>query len=258
MATIINAISDVKDVVQGITGFCRIWNNQFQYMEEQQIESFPFPCGFVETLMPQTHSQLSSGYTESDVTFKIHIGAVEYDAQDGTLEQNTSVFALRDAVVSALTYYAPRGCSPLMKISEEQDYQHTNVYHFIINFQCGFVDSSGAKIPLEKLAPTDLETIVNYTNNINAPIINTFNVVQPTDTLAAYYVVQADGETTIYPKDALGNSISGFAVTSVQVEIKPLLPTNYTYDINGGLITFVNVELYAGQTIFVLYRKPIN
>lgn len=258
MASIINAIDDIKDVLQDITGFCRIWNNQFRYMEDQTIESFPFPCSFVEVVMPQTHSQLSAGYTESDVTFKIHLGAVEYDAIDGTLEQNTSIFTLRDSVVAALTYYAPRGCGPLMKISEEQDYEHTNVYHFILSFQCGFIDATGAETVYEKAAPTDLETIVNYTNNINAPIINNYNVVQPTETLAAYYVVQTNGENNIYPKDALGVSISGYEVTSVQVEVKPLLPANYTYDINGGLITFVDIELYAGQTIFVLYRKPIN
>ena len=164
MAGIKNAITDLITKLSPITNdFCRIWNNQFRYMEEQKIESFPFPCSFIEVQMQQVHSQLSSGVTESDVTFKIHLGAVEYDAQDGTLEQNTSIFTLRDSVVKALTGYEPTGCSKLMKIAEQQDYEHTDVYHYIIYFQCSFIDTTGEEDQYFTNPPTTLQ--VNTTIN---------------------------------------------------------------------------------------------
>lgn len=161
-----NAILDIKAQLQTAIGFCRIFNNQFRYMEEGTVESFPFPCTFIEVQMPQEHSQLSSGVTESDVTFKIHIGQVEYDAQDGTLEENKSIFALRDQVVKLLTYFEPSGCSRLMKIREEQDFEHTNVYHYQIHFQCSFIDTTGQEDTFYKAPPTELDLTVQKVNYI--------------------------------------------------------------------------------------------
>jgi hypothetical protein len=161
-----NAILDIKGQLQTLIGFSRIWNNQFRYMEEGKVESFPMPCTFIEVVMPQDHSQLSSGVTESDVTFKIHIGQNEYDAQDGTLEENKSIFALRDQVVKSLTYYEPSGCSRLMKIREEQDYEHSNVYHYIVEFQCSFIDTTGQLDQFYKQPPTDLNLTVTKVNSL--------------------------------------------------------------------------------------------
>ena len=129
-------------------------------MEERTIESFPMPCSFVEVIIPQDHAQLASGYTVSDVVFRVHVAAVEYDAQNGTLEQNYSIFTLRDTVVALLTYYEPRGCSHLQKISEQQDYEHTDVYHYIIDFKCSFIDTTGAEVTYFKAAPTTLDLTV--------------------------------------------------------------------------------------------------
>jgi hypothetical protein len=162
MAGINNAISDITSRLERLVGFCRIWNNQLKYMEEQKIESFPFPCSFVEVVVPQDHSQLASGYTESDVKFRIHLGQVEYDAMDGTLEQNTSIFALRDSVVASLTYFEPTGCNRLMKIEEEQDYQHTNVYHYIITFTTSFIDTTGGIVYQTTTPPTGLQINVSH------------------------------------------------------------------------------------------------
>ena len=151
MAGINNAIIDLTTRLQNAVGFCRIWNNQLRYMEDGAIESFPMPCSFVEVVMSQQHTQLSSGFTESDVTFRVHLAAVEYDAQNGTLEQNYSIFTLRDTVVALLTYFEPSGCSRLMKIAEQQDYEHTNVYHYVVDFQCSFIDTTGGIVLQESL-----------------------------------------------------------------------------------------------------------
>jgi len=42
-----NAILDIKGQLQTLIGFSRIWNNQFRYMEEGKIESFPMPLSLI-------------------------------------------------------------------------------------------------------------------------------------------------------------------------------------------------------------------
>jgi hypothetical protein len=112
------------------------------------------PCAFVEVL-PQQFSQLGGGYQQSDVDFRIHIGQDQYDAGDGDMEQNTTIFDLRDLVYAALAGYKPTMCGELFKISEEQDYQHSNIYHYIIDFRTGFIDKSASAL----IEPTTVENM---------------------------------------------------------------------------------------------------
>ena len=154
----------IQDIMARLTteagiSFVRVWNNQLQWMEQQQIEAFPFPAAFVEVQMPNSYDQAAMGITVSDVVFRVHLCTVEYDAQDGTMEQNLSIFTLRDTVIKALTYYKPTGCGNLQKVNEEQDYQHTNVYHYIVDFKCAFVDDKGdtRQGQITTGPPTDVE-----------------------------------------------------------------------------------------------------
>lgn len=160
MAGIKDPINDLLALIEtGSIKFARVWNNQFQYMEDKSIESFPMPCAFIETI--QDVSQAALGITVADVTFRVHIGAVEYDAQDGTMEQNLSIFALRDEIIALLTYYELTGCSGLQKVAEEQDYAHTNVYHYIVDFKCSFVDTKGDTTQTQIEAGPPIELIID-------------------------------------------------------------------------------------------------
>jgi hypothetical protein len=154
---IADAINDLMDLVETSSiKFCRIWNNQFQWMEEQQIEAFPMPCCFIETILP--NDQAAIGITVADCIFRVHIGMNELDSGTGRMEENINIFTLRDEIISLLTYKELSGCSGLQKINEEQDYSHTNVYHYIIDFKCSFVDTKGDKTQGQITNfPTDLE-----------------------------------------------------------------------------------------------------
>lgn len=166
MAGIKDVITDLLAKIETNTSFkyVRVFNNQFQQMEDGTVESFPMPCVFLEIVAPQTYDQLGIGYTISDLFIRVHIGQVEYDAGDGTLEQNLSIFALRDSVIHLLQYYQPVGCGGMMKIAEQQDYQHTNVYHYTIDFKCAFVDTLGKTDGdlIIKDPPTDLELNASF------------------------------------------------------------------------------------------------
>lgn len=142
MAGIKTPITDLLALIETSSiKYARVWNNQFQWMEEQSIEAFPMPCAFVELSSPKGGAGL--GIITSDIVFRIHIGANELDAQDGTMEQNVNIFALRDELIALLNYKELTGCSGLQMVNEEQDYSHTNVYHYIIEFLCSFIDTSG-------------------------------------------------------------------------------------------------------------------
>ena len=156
-----DVITDLLTLLTEITDlqYVRVFNNQFAQMENGTVESFPMPCSFIEIVSPNNYDQLGVGYTISDLNIRVHLGIVEYDAGSGNMEQNLTIFALRDKVIKKLTYHELSGCSGLMKIAESQDYEHTNVYHYMIDFKCSFVDNAGATDSdlIIKEPPTDLE-----------------------------------------------------------------------------------------------------
>lgn len=145
MAGILAPIQDLLDRLKTIEGvnFVHMWNNQFQNQEDRDVYSFPYPCIFLEIKNQAEYGELGLGYQHSDIDWVIHIGQVLYDTA-GQMEQNLSIFALRDKVIEKLNLYKPPSCSVLFKTTEEQDYTHTNVYHYIIGFRCGFIDSKGS------------------------------------------------------------------------------------------------------------------
>lgn len=126
--------------------FVHVFNNQFEYMEQQQSYSFPFPCVFVEAINPGAFNQIGGGYQQADIDFRIHIGMEQYDSADGNMEQNLDIFDLRDLVFQKLSLYKPSMCTEMVKIAEEQDYQHTAIYHYVMDFRTGFIDKSASTL----------------------------------------------------------------------------------------------------------------
>ena len=162
MAGISEAINSIMaKVATGTIDFVRVWNNQFQFMEESAIEAFPMPCCFIEVSGPS--ESLGLGFTAAELAVRVHIGATEYDSAQGTIGQNLSIFALRDEVKQLLTYFEATGCSGLQFVNEEQDYTHTNVYHYIMDFKCSHIDDKGDKTVGQTTGgpPTELELIVS-------------------------------------------------------------------------------------------------
>lgn len=146
MATIVNVYNDLIERVQDNAanfGFVRIWNNQLDQLADGDTYAFPFPNVFFEIEAPAQYNPLGQGFSVSDIKIRIHIGHEEYDAGSDLLEQNTNVFTLRNQIVNLFTNFQPSGCSSMMRVGEFQDYVHTNIYHYIVEFICSFVDDSG-------------------------------------------------------------------------------------------------------------------
>ena len=101
---------------------------------------------------------------------RIHIGHEEYDAGNGDFEQNVNIFTYRDSIINVLNNFQPTACSTLMKNSEEQDYVHTNIYHYKIEFTTAFVDSKGSYDEQHGFVTAYLDDII-----INPQIVYTLN-----------------------------------------------------------------------------------
>lgn len=123
--------------------FSRVWNNQYLNEQEGKTQYYPKPAAFVEIVMPVSFEVLGEGYRSADIAFRIHI-VHEFFNADGTFEQDLLIYELRDLIIKALHLYSPSGCGALTAVSEEQDYDHTNVNHYIIDFVCNFIDATGS------------------------------------------------------------------------------------------------------------------
>lgn len=153
-------------------GFVHIWNNQLEQLENGETYVFPFPCVFVEIITPAAYSPLGLGYSVGDLIIRIHLGHEEYDAGNGNYEENTNVFTYRDILVGLLNNYQPTGCSSLMKSAEAQDYVHTNVYHYTIEFKAAFIDNSGS---FDVQIPTEPGEITEITPGIVVDRVNLYD-----------------------------------------------------------------------------------
>lgn len=125
--------------------YARVWNNQIRYEADGQLYNFPKPAAFIEVISPATFETLGQGYQSSDIGFIIHLATECYNTE-GTQEQNLVIFDLRDRVRALLTAYRPTNCGPLTVVTEQQDYEHTEVYHYIIGFVANFTDTTGSKL----------------------------------------------------------------------------------------------------------------
>ena len=146
MAGVKEAILSIREKLKEITAlqFVAIWNNQLSQDEEGQIYSFPKPAAFIEARTPNPFVPIGGGYSQSDVTFVIHLIDEHYNNPDGTFEQNLSVYDTKAAIVTLLTGFKPDQCGVLMKMAEGQDYEHTNLYHYTIEFLTGLIDTAGS------------------------------------------------------------------------------------------------------------------
>ena len=71
------------------------------------------------------------------------------------MEQNLTIHDLRDLVFAKLSLFKPTMCSEMFKVSETMDYEHTNIYHYVIDFRTGFIDNTASTL----ITPTLIEPI---------------------------------------------------------------------------------------------------
>lgn len=140
----------------------KIYNSQLDYLEKGGEYAFSFPAVFIE-LQTDSFEQLPNEYQNIDIVYKFHI-VQDYYNSDLNLEQNLSIFDLRDILVKKLSFFKPTKGGIIVKSVEQQDFNHSNVYHYILEYKGHFIDDAAVKaINQINLAPA---SYINLTEQI--------------------------------------------------------------------------------------------
>jgi hypothetical protein len=271
MAGIKPAIEDILTQLKSIVDannspvFAKVsvWNNQLKYDQLGKYVAIPKPAVFIEVVSGVEYNQLGQGVQSADLGVKIHLIHEYYDSQDGDFDKNIVVYDVRDTVVNGLSYFVPAGCNELIRIGEEIDYDHDNLFHFVISFVTNLIDKTvhdyvQTKNYVIKQPPTDLE-IDGYIRS-NLVYQNTITVAQPTQTFSATIVnttAQAGG--VYFPVGNDGRSIAGSVIALVILDIKPLRNNQWSWDSVNGFLTITDGSVWVddGVLITVMYTKTI-
>lgn len=143
MAGIKEPIVDILNALKTIPDFTtvRLWNNQTHHLKEQ---NFVLPAAFVEVSSPEQLLSIGGGFSAGDVHFKIHVVHEFLDAQDGSMDQDLTIFDLKEKVVAVLSQLKPTACGLMQRVSESQSHDHDNVNFYIIEYITHFIDSKAS------------------------------------------------------------------------------------------------------------------
>jgi hypothetical protein len=150
--------------------FARIWNNQIDRQDDGSGYVFQRPATFVEVLNAVQYEIIGLGFREADICFRVHLIHDYYNGDD--FEQDLVIFDLRDKILLSLSQYCPTSCGTLNCVREEQEYDHDNTYHYILDFVCSFVDSKGSDYDTEKgiyIEETNTDNDLNLDVEFNIP-----------------------------------------------------------------------------------------
>ncbi len=152
-ASFFNAIKtqlQVIDETNNTPSFVQLWNNQLASLKAVDTEanilySFSLPAFFIEFLNLETEQLGNGNQVYPNLIVRIHILHRLEDAGNGTMEQDLAVLELRDAVQTALQNFRPAGASEFTRQKQQMDYSHNNIYHYIIEYGCAYIDTLTAQ-----------------------------------------------------------------------------------------------------------------
>jgi hypothetical protein len=131
------------------------YNNQPERWKDGKMDGDATPQAYVELLPSEVIPFLCRGTDMRDLNIRIHVVDQQLDAGDGTQDQNFAVFEYRDEVKKSLDRFKISKGGRLMQTNEEQDNNHTNVYHLMIDFKAALIDSTGSPFDIPYEAPGD-------------------------------------------------------------------------------------------------------
>lgn len=152
--------------------FTDIWNDQYQDQLDGKTYSFLLPACLIEIINEQPAKQLGVGVQIFDpILIHFHIIHELIDAGDGTMERNVAIFDLKDKIYQAFTKFkTPNAkCVRFIRAGEDQDYKHSNVYHFTVNFRTNLIDTLSQEpvngVPSIAPLPLEADVTISPTND---------------------------------------------------------------------------------------------
>jgi hypothetical protein len=115
---------------------------------EDGVDNYLFdsPAIFIEPLNPLEIAQLGNGVQIYDpLTLRFHIYHVQLDNELGTLDENFDVFDFAKELFLALQNYQFDGAASFVRIAENLDFQHNNVYIYTVDFATNYIEQAATK-----------------------------------------------------------------------------------------------------------------
>ena len=125
--------------------FCQVWNDQLKWEMEGQLYDYLKPAVFIEFDSPNPISQLGNGVQQFDpLMVRLHIIHEYYNAIDGNgvQEQNLEVFAVKQRIYQMIQKFEPDYAVAFVRSSEQQQYDHNMLYHYVQEYKTNFIDNS--------------------------------------------------------------------------------------------------------------------
>ena len=153
-----------------------MWNNQIRQWKDKM--SFPVakPACFLQIDLGDAMNMGLGVTLYQNVDIKLHIVDWQMDAGDGTIDQNLEVYVWRDLLKTHMENFFPLHGGCVTQTSEEQDYEHTDVYHYVVNFVCSMTDLKGGILDPDqenwiiKEPPTNVIMTFEYNNGDVPPV----------------------------------------------------------------------------------------
>ena len=155
-----NLVSEILARLRAINSllFVTVWNEQFRYLEDGKGYSFAMPCAFVE-IQTDELQDIGGRYQGSDIKVIVHIGQNMLNGD--MLDENLTIFNLRDNVVKDFATFKPTTASMMVKTAENQDFDHTNIYHYKIEYKTHWIDDT--QVPTEYYTTPPISATITRT-----------------------------------------------------------------------------------------------
>jgi hypothetical protein len=146
-----------------------IFNNQLIREDDKQGYTFASPFNLIEIVAPSAIKQLGNGNQFYDpLIVRFHIGHFQLDAQDGTLDQDLNVFDLTQATFLAMQKFKAEGAGVLVRMQENQNFDHTGMYLFLQDYITNYIDNSASQ-PIGGVSQTATLEIDESNTNTQEP-----------------------------------------------------------------------------------------
>lgn len=118
--------------------YFKLFNNQFENMEEQQEQTFPNLSIFMEFLEPVDVSSVGGGVQYYDAVVRFHLYLISYELED------LDMFTYKQELHAKLQGFYPTDCSRMNRIAESPDQNHNGYMVWKLDYQVRIPDESGS------------------------------------------------------------------------------------------------------------------
>lgn len=109
--------------------YFKLFNNQFESMEEQQEQTIPNLSIFMEFLEPVDVSSVGGGVQYYDGVVRFHLYLISYELED------LEMFTYKQELHAKLQGFYPTDCSRMNRIAESPDQNHNGYMVWKLDYQ---------------------------------------------------------------------------------------------------------------------------